>query len=92
MDTLVVTIIGQDLFKMVVDKFELAGFNQANQINTGMLGNLKIQTHIFEISEDEIIDKRKKLLSAIGDEPMRMMALFTAGDWMRIIVMKPLKI
>jgi len=50
MDTLVVTIIGQDLFKMVADKFELAGFNQAK------------------------------------------MALFTEGDWMRIVVINPLKI
>lgn len=92
MDSLVVTIIGQDLFKMVGDKFELAGLNQANQINTGMLGNLKTLTHIFELSKDEIIDKRKRLLAAIGEEPMRMMALFTAGDWMRIVVMKPLKL
>lgn len=92
METLTVTIIGQDLFKMVGEKFELVGLNMANQINTGMLGNLKTQTYIFELEELDIIDVRKRLLGAIGEEPMRMMALFTAGDWMRIVIMKPLKI
>lgn len=92
MEALTVTIIGQDLFKMVDEKFELVGLNVANQINTGMLGNLKTQTYIFELEELDIIDVRKRLLGVIGEEPMRMMALFTAGDWMRIVIMKPLKI
>lgn len=92
MKTLSVTVVGQDLLKIMKEKFELVGFNVVNQVNTGMLGNLKILTYFFEMDEDDIIEARKKLLLSIGEEPMRLMALFPAGDWMRIIVIKPIRI
>ena len=92
MKTLAVTVIGQDLHKIVKEKLELAGINTVNQINSGMLGNLKLLTYLFELEDEDVISVRSKILRSIGEEPLRMSALFVAGDWMRIIVMKPIKI
>lgn len=91
MDYLRVTVVGQDIFKVVSEKFELAGLNPVNQVNTGMLGNLKILTYTFELFEDEIIQKRKKLMELMAEDNMRLMPMYVHGDWMRIFVMKPLK-
>lgn len=92
MDILRVSIVGQDISKIMTDIFESVGLNPVNQVNTGMLGNLKMLTYMFELEEGEVIEKRKKLLNAISKDPMRLMAMYVAGDWMRIFVMKPLKL
>lgn len=92
MDILRVTVVGQDLFKLVEDIFELIGLNRVNQVNTGMLGNLKILTYMFEIPEQEVIDKRKKLMNKISEDPIRLMAMYVHGDWMRIFVFKPIRV
>lgn len=91
MDTLTVTIVGQDLFPMLEEKFKLVGLNQPSQVNHGMLGNLKTLTDTYEINKEDIIEVRKNLLQKIGEEPMRMKAFFAAGDWMKILVVKPFK-
>lgn len=91
MQKLSITVIGQDLFKIVEDKFELADFNIINQVNTGMLGNLKMRTYMFEIDEFNIIEKRKMLMNEFAKDNMRLQAMFVLGDWMRIFIMKPIK-
>lgn len=70
---------------------ELVGINAVNQINTGMLGNLKTLTYIAEIEESDVIEKRKSLMNAMAEDCMRLMPLYTHGDWMRIFVFKPIK-
>lgn len=70
---------------------ELVGINTVNQINTGMLGNLKTLTYIAEIEESDVIEKRKNLMNAMAKDCMRLMPLYTHGDWMRIFVFKPIK-
>lgn len=90
MDTLRVTIVGQDLFKMVEDKLELVNFNKANRVNRGMLGNLKILTYEFDLDESEIIQKRKLFMKEICEDSRRMEGYFKGGEWMTILVMKPL--
>ena len=87
-----VTIIGQDLFKIVREKFELAGINMVNQLNQGMYGNLKTLTYQFELDESEVIEKRKKLMNLFSEDNMRLMPMYVHGDWMRIFVMKPIRI
>lgn len=92
MDTLIVTVVGQDLFKIVEEKFENVELTYANRINPGMLGNLKISTYEFDLEECEIIRIRKELLCEISEDRNRMTAFFEAGNWMRLIVIKPLRI
>jgi len=87
-----VSVVGQDLFKIVEEKFELAGFNTANQVKTGMLGNLKILAYTFELEDQEIIEKRKKLMQVMSEDYLRLMPMFVNGDWMRIFVFKPIHI
>lgn len=89
MDTLSVTVIGQDLFNLVEEKFLLVGINQANRVNKGMLGNLKMLTYEFDLNEDDIIGIRKQFLKLVGEDSLRMIPWFEAGSWMDILVVKP---
>ena len=91
MGTIRVTVVGQDLFKIVEEKFELVGLNKVNQVNNGMLGNLKTLTYQFEIDDMEVIDIRKRLMRFMSEDNMRLMPMFVNGDWNRIIVIKPFK-
>lgn len=91
MQQLIITIIGQDLFKLCDEKFKLVMLNPVNQANKGMLGNLKTLTYFFfELDEDEVIEKRSGFLNLVAEDHLRMMALFKAGDWMRIFIIRPL--
>ena len=86
-----ITVIGQDLFKIAEEKFELAKLNNVNQVNNGMLGNLKTLTYQFEIDDLDLLDIRKELMRLMGEDSMRLMPMFVSGDWNRIIVIKPFK-
>ena len=91
MDILNVTIIGQDLFSVMADIFDEIGLNRVNQVNTGMLGNLKILIYKFELEENDVIAKRKALMNRVSKEYTRMTAMYVHGDWMRIFIMKPVR-
>lgn len=91
MQPLRVTVIGQDLCKIVEEHFELAGLKWVNQLNHGMLGNLKTLTYTFELDEKEVINRRKALMTELAKDDLRLMAMYVHGDWMRIFVMKPLR-
>ena len=91
MEMLRVTVIGQDLFKIVDEIFELVGLNTVNQVNTSMLGNLKTLTYLFELQDDEVIKKRKAMMDEMAKDNMRLMPMYVHGDWMRIFVMKPMR-
>lgn len=91
MEVLKVTAVGQELFKLLPEIFELVGLNPVNQIKTGMLGNLKTLTWYFELDESHVIEKRKKLMNRIARDYLRMMPMYVHGDWMRIFVFKPIR-
>lgn len=88
-ETLKITVVGKDLFKLVEQKMELAGINTVNTVSTGMLGNLTTLTFFIKMREDEVIKTRKRLLDIMADD-IRMMPLYVHGDWMRIFVIKPM--
>ena len=90
MDILRITVVGQDLFKLVEHKMELVGINKVNQLNTGMLGNLKTLTYEIEMKESEIIKKRSQLMDKLAEDNMRLMPLYVHKDYMRIFVIKPM--
>ena len=92
MDVLRVTIVGQDIFKLVEQKCELVGLNTVNQINYGMLGNLKTLTLSFELPQEKIIKLRTMLMENMAEDNMRIMPMFVFGDWMRVFVFKPIVI
>lgn len=92
METLKVTVVGKDIFKIMEQIFEIVELNTANMVSNGMLGNLKILNYEFELEEVEIIRIRKNLLQEIQADNKRLMAMFVAGDWMRIFVFEPFAI
>lgn len=91
MSTLHLTVIGQELFKIVEEKLELAGINTATQVSNGMLGNLKTLTYLFDIDDIDIIHARTNLMKIMSEDNMRLMPMFVNGDWGRIFVMKPFR-
>lgn len=90
MDALKVTVVGKDLFKIVENYMELAGFNTVNTVRSGMLGNLTTCAYEIEVREEEVIKKRGKLMDMMAEDNMRLMPMYVHGDWMRIFVMKPI--
>ena len=92
MEKLHVTVVGKNIFQLVEKKFELVGINNAKMVKTGMLGNLKILAYEFELEESEVIDIRKKLMSKMAEDSMRLMPMYVHGDWMRIFVFEPIMI
>lgn len=90
MDRLTITIVGQDLFKIVEQKLISLELTEANEVNHSMLGNLKMLTYSYDLEECEIIRIRTSLLRMIGEDHCRLMAFFQAGNWMRIVVMRPI--
>lgn len=92
MEKLHVTVVGKNIFQLVEKKFELVGINNAKMVKTGMLGNLKILAYEFELEESEVIDVRKRLMSKMAEDSMRLMPMYVHGDWMRIFVFEPIMI
>ena len=92
MEKLKVTIVGQDISKEVVVIFDELGLNAFNTIKTGMLGNLKTLTYTFEIPDEEVIDKRKKLMDELARHDTRLMPMYVHGDWMRVFVFKVMRL
>ena len=92
MEILRVTAVGQDTFDIVREKFELAGINKVNQLNNGMLGNLKTLTFQIESPPEKVIKMRTKLMEVMAEDNMRLMPMYVHGDWMRIFVFKPLRV
>lgn len=90
METLKITIIGKDLFKIVEEKMKLAGVNTINEAKNGMLGNLTTLTLFADIPENEVIYRRGRIMEEMAKDSMRLMPMYVHGDWMRIFVMKPL--
>lgn len=90
MDVLRITVVGKDIFKLVEKKCELVGLNTVNQVNYGMLGNLKTLTLSFELSQEKIIKIRTLLMDKLIEDNMRLMPMYVYGDWMRIFVFEPI--
>lgn len=91
MAVLRITVVGQDLFKIVAEKMELVKINHANQVSSGMLGNLKLLTYQIDLDDSEVIEKRKDLMNAMAADNMWLIPMYVHGDWMRIFVFKPIK-
>lgn len=92
MEKLRITVVGQDIFKIVKETMLLVGINTINQVNSGMLGNLKTLTYEIEMDEDEVIKTRQKIMGKMAEDSMRLMPMCVHGDWMRIFVFKPMRI
>ncbi len=89
MEKIFVTVVGQDLFKLVEEKIGLIRVNNVKEVNRGMLGNLKTLTISFDVEEERVIFTRKQLTEKIAEDNMRLMPMHPYGDWMRIIVTRP---
>jgi len=86
-----ITAVGQDVAKLVAEKFELVGINKVNQVNSGMLGNLKTLTYEIDLNEEDVIRTRQRIMGKMAEDNMRLMPMCVHGDWMRVFVFKPMR-
>lgn len=91
MEKLRVTVVGLDIVDEVTTIFDLVGLSTVNQVNTGMLGNLKMLTYEFDLDESEVIGKRKALMDEAAKYRIRLMPMYVHGDWMRIFIFKTIR-
>ena len=92
MEKLRVTVVGQEIVKEVTAIFDQVRLTMVNEVNTGMLGNLKTLTYTFELPEEEVIFKRKELMDNIAKYSIRLMPMYVHGDWMRVFVFKTIRL
>ena len=92
MEVMTVTVVGQELFTPVEQVMKLVGLNPVNQVKRGMLGNLKALTYSVEIDEKEIIEKRCQLMDKLAENTATMLPLYLHGDWMKLYVVKPIRV
>lgn len=90
METLKITVVGKDLFKIVADKLKLVDLNEIKETRSGTLGNLTTLTYFIDIPEESVIAVRKRLMGKMAEDNLRLMPMYVHGDWMRIFVFKPL--
>lgn len=90
MEKLRITVVGQDIAKIVAEKIQLVGINKVNQVSSGMLGNLKTLTYEIDLEEDEVIKVRQQLMGKMAEDNLRLMPMCVHGDWMRVFVFKPI--
>ena len=90
MEKLRITVVGQDIAKIVAEKIQLVGINKVNQVSSGMLGNLKTLTYEIDLEEDEVIKVRQRLMGKMAEDSLRLMPMCVHGDWMRVFVFKPM--
>ena len=90
MEKLRITVVGQDIAKIVAEKIQLADINKVNQVSSGMLGNLKTLTYEIDLEEDEVIKVRQRLMGKMAEDSLRLMPMCVHGDWMKVFVFKPM--
>lgn len=91
MEKLRITVVGQDIAKIVAEKIQLVGINKVSQVSSGMLGNLKTLTYEIDLEEDEVIKVRQRLMGKMAEDSLRLMPMCVHGDWMKVFVFKPMR-
>ncbi len=91
MEHLYVTVIGGDTAshaERIFDDLRLKSINQINDGALGRLGNFKTYTYIFELPEEEVIERRKKLMKALIGESAEWCGMYEHGDWMQLYLFR----
>ena len=85
---LVLTIVGGDLVDIVFSKLRKASIdvNTVNLVNEGKLGNFRTLTYETDISDDDLIYKRRTFMDGVTSED-GLMALYEHGDWMNVYIL-----
>lgn len=91
MEHLYVTVVGGDTAahaERIFHDLRLKSINQTKDGELGRLGNFKTYTYIFELPEEEVIEKRKTLMKALVGESGEWVGMYEHGDWMQLYLFK----
>ena len=82
-----VTAVGGETYRLVklgLEKSGIISANRLNEVNRGSLGNFTTLTISVDISEDEVIVKRREFMDILAGKGL--VPMYQHGDWMRIFV------
>jgi len=82
-----VTVIGEVLFEPIEELFDIIDISKyILKVDKGIFYNIESMIYTFEIDYKDVIPTRNLLLSIITEEERDIMAMFSAGNWMNVIV------
>jgi predicted amino acid-binding ACT domain protein len=86
MEEFVITVVGLDVFRTIQAVLAHIDINQLNPVNRGRLGNFKTLTYSIDIPRDEVIETRRKIMSALAEESTHLLAMYPHGEWMHVYI------
>lgn len=88
-----VTVIGEELFGLVEELFDIIDISKdISKVELGSFYDIEAMIYTFDIEYKDVIPTRNLLLSIITDEERDIMAMFSSGNWMNVIVGPKVKI
>lgn len=88
MQEMKITVVGLDLLRDILPILEQNGLSPINRTEGGMLGNFKTYTLVYDISTDEVIQKRREIMASLLPMKDYLSPMYLATDWMHIFVFK----
>jgi hypothetical protein len=88
-----VTVICEDLFALMEELFDIIDISKyISKVDLGSFYDIETMIYTFEIDYKDVISTRNLLLSIITEEERDIMAMFSSGNWMNVIVGPKVKI
>lgn len=81
------SVVGQDILDDVLACMDKLKIHKVNPINIGKLGNIKVFTYSIEFAPEEVISKRRDILSTMAATD-RLLPMYEHGDWMNAYIFK----
>lgn len=81
------SVVGQDILDDVLSCMDKLKIHKVNPINIGKLGNIKVFTYSIEFTPEEVISRRRDILSAMAATD-RLLPMYEHGDWMNAYIFK----
>lgn len=80
-----VVAIGNSIFSRIEEMIQTS-LGAVNQVNSGRLGNFMTLTIFCEISENEVIARRRKFMDLVSLEGSELVGLYEHGNWMSVYI------
>ena len=82
-----VTVICEDLFDLTEELFDIIDISKfISKVERGCFYDVEAMIYTFDIEYKDVIPTRNLLLSIITEEERDIMAMFSSGNWMNVII------
>ena len=88
-----VTVICEDLFGICEELFDIIDISKyISKVELGSFYNIEAMIYTFDIEYKDVIPTRNLILSIISEEERDIMAMFSSGNWMNVIIGPKVKV